>query len=1120
MAIRVALNHRTEYTFDRLVSLSPPLVRLWPAPHCRTPIVSRSLKVTPVKHFINWQQDSYSNYIARLVFPDKAKEFIVEVDLVAELTVINPFDFFMAPSAEEFPFSYEEQITKELHPFFEMLPAGPKLASWLESIPRAKCRTIDFIVGLIQRLQKEIKYVIRMEPGIQTCEETLTKLSGSCRDTAWLLVQVFRHMGLASRFVSGYLIQLAPDVKALDGPSGTSVDFSDLHAWTEVYIPGAGWIGLDPTSGLLAGEGHIPLACTADPVSAGPITLITSEKCETEFKVSMTVTRIHEDPRVTKPYTEEQWTEIETLGHQVDVELKANDVRLTMGGEPTFVAIDHPDDPEWNTDAMGPRKRSIAGVLLKRLRDRFATGALLHYGQGKWYPGEPLPRWALGCYWRKDGEPIWRDQALFADETQQYAFKDEDAKRFIKVLAQCLEIDPALAIPGYEDVWQYMLKERQLPVNVDPLANRLSNAEERLRMSKLFDQGIGTVVGYVLPVQRRTASGQIRWMSGPWFLRREHMYLIPGDSPMGLRLPLDSLPWLPKEEQDYLDELDPMGPRPPLPTAALQQNYIRSQTEARRFVTRDDLRMQGYPSRERATRKAEAEQAKDDPVRYDVIRTALCIEPRNGILNVFMPPQRYLEDYINLLNAIETTARDLKMPVLIEGYTPPHDPRLNVMKVTPDPGVIEVNTHPVSSWDEMVRVTEILYNEARLSRLATEKFMLDGRHTGTGGGNHIVIGGATPPDSPMLRRPDVLRSLIGFWHNHPSLSFLFSGLFIGPTSQHPRVDEARNDSIYEMELAFKQIPDAGSVPPPPWLIDRILRNLLIDSTGNTHRSEFCIDKLYSPDSSSGRLGLVELRSFEMPPHYRMSLAQQLLLRTLISDFWRTPYSQTLVRWRTELHDRFMLPHFVEQDFKDVMEHLNRSGYAFKPEWFTPHMEFKFPQIGQFAQQGVSLELRTALEPWHVLGEEGGTVRYVDSSLERLQVKLSGMTDTRHVASCNGRRIPLHPTGRNGEFVAGVRYRAWQPPSCLQPLIPSSAPLVFDLYDSWNKRSIGGCTYHVAHPGGRSYDTFPVNSYEAEGRRISRFSASGHTPGVRAISSEEKSPEFPLTLDLRYPPRGR
>jgi uncharacterized protein (DUF2126 family)/transglutaminase-like putative cysteine protease len=1099
VSIHVALNHVTHYRYDRRVALGPQVVRLRPAPHCRTRIVSYSLKLAPREHFVNWQQDPQSNYLARFVFPEKTDELRIEVDLVAEMAVLNPFDFFLEPYAGQFPFPYQDAEKRDLAPYLIESPTASQFRKYLESIPREKKRTIDFLVELNLRLSRDIRYLIRMEPGVQSPEQTLQKASGSCRDSAWLLVQLLRHLGLAARFVSGYLIQLTPDMKSLDGPSGPERDFTDLHAWCEVYLPGAGWIGLDPTSGLLAGEGHIPLACTPEPIAAAPVTGAV-EKAEVEFQHHMKVERIWEAPRVTKPYTESQWAEIEKLGHQIDAQLLSGDVRLTMGGEPTFVSIDDPDGPEWNTTAMGPDKRRLAIDVYNRLKQKYAPQGLSHFGQGKWYPGEQLPRWSLNCFWRRDGEPIWHNPALLDDESEGRGVTAGTAGVFLAAVAEKLGLGAEHIFAAYEDAFYYLWRERRLPGNVDPHDSKLDDPQERARLAKVFEQGLDSVIGHVLPISRDpsfSGSGVTRWRTGRWFLRRERCYLIPGDSPIGYRLPLDSQPWASKGDHPYAYEPDPMAPPSPLPRAA----DIR-----RQFVSRPPEGVAG-PAHAPGFLQSGA----------DITRTAMCAEPRNGTLYIFMPPTHQLEHYLELVAAIEATAEDMDTPVVLEGYEPPKDPRLESFRVTPDPGVIEVNIHPSAGWDELVDRTTHLYDAARQSRLTTEKFMLDGRHTGTGGGNHFVLGGATPADSPFLRRPDLLRSLLAYWHNHPSLSYLFSGLFIGPTSQAPRVDEARNDSLYELELAFKQLPPPGQNV-PPWLVDRLFRNLLIDSTGNTHRAEFCIDKMFSPDGNTGRLGLLEMRAFEMPPHERMSLTQQLLLRSLIARFWREPYqSPRLARWGTELHDRFMLPYFVERDFDDVIAEQNDAGFPLETAWFAPHFEFRFPKYGDFAVFGAEVELRQALEPWHVMGEEGatgGTVRYVDSSVERMQVKVTGLAPDRYALTCNGRRIPLRPTGHVGEFVAGVRYKAWNPASSLHPSIQAQSPLTFDLVDTWMQRSMGGAQYHVAHPGGRNYDTFPVNAFESESRRLARFVRMGHTPGGAAAPPETPNPEFPFTLDLR------
>ncbi|WP_253663640.1 DUF2126 domain-containing protein [Williamsia maris] len=1152
MTIKVALEHRTSYSFDRPVKVYPHVVRLRPAPHSRTPIEAYTLTVEPSGHFVNWQQDAFSNYQARLVFPEPTTSLSITVGLVADLTSINPFDFFIEDWAENYGFAYPEQMRTDLEAYLR--PVGGEsggrhssdeeddsslVAAWVERHrPTTGARIIDTLVALNQAVRDDVGYTVRLEAGVQSPEYTLSSAIGSCRDSAWLLVAILRRLGLAARFVSGYLVQLTSDVASLDGPSGPSADFTDLHAWTEVFLPGAGWVGMDPTSGLFAGEGHIPLAATPQPGGAAPITGATGP-CHATMDFSNTVTRFHEDPRVTLPYTDSQWAGVVDLGALVDGRMAERDVRLTMGGEPTFVSIDNQTAPEWSTTADGGHKRRLASVLAERLRTIYAPSGLVQRSQGKWYPGEPLPRWQIGLLWRADGEALWQRPELladpWADETTAAASMDTEppvatadsatrSAAFLSAFAGALGLPDTTVTPAYEDPLVRLAELLRSPPGEptaesgpepdededDPTAGRRGRGPDltpeqdtvaaRKALLARLDEPVSAATAHVLPVSR--TDDDTAWRSVGWFTRRGRLVLTAGTSPAGLRLPLDSLSWGPAP---VVHETDPTAPTRPLraPLAAV--------------VGPDD----DGDTHKADTREADAD--KDDTVDlFDgpVPRTAVVAEVRADILHVFLPPTERLEDYVELVETTEAAAAAVGTPVIVEGYGPPSDSRVQSLTVTPDPGVIEVNIQPTASFAEQSELLETLYHEARVARLGTESFDLDGSHGGTGGGNHITLGGITPSESPMLRRPDLLVSMLSYWQRHPSLSYLFSGRFIGTTSQAPRADEGRESALYELEIAFAEIDrlSATGAEAGPWMIDRALRHLLTDITGNTHRAEFCIDKLYSPGAARGRLGLLELRAFEMPPHHRMAMVQSLLVRSLVSWFWDDPFRGRLLRHGADLHGKHLLPHYVINDISEVAEDLREAGYDFDTAWLDPFTEFRFPRLGTVAIRDQEIELRGAIEPWNVLGEEstaGGTARYVDSSIERVQVRVQGSDDDRYLLTCNGYPLPLTPTGRPGERVAGIRFRAWQPPSALHPSIGIDSPLVFDMVDTANGRSVGGATYHVVHPGGRAYERPPVNAVEAESRRNGRFEAIGHTPGVVDVAALREM-QARLATDLGVP----
>ena len=952
-------------------------------------------------------------------------------------------------------------------------------------------RTIDFLVALNRAIRVDVAYSLRMEPGVQTPDFTLRSGIGSCRDSAWLLVSTCASSDWPPASSPATWCSWPPISRRSTGrPGRPPTSPTCTRGPRSISQARAGRDG--PHVGAVRRRGPHPAGRHRAPAAAAPISGSTGV-CETTLEFTNTVTRVHEDPRVTLPYTEAAWETICEVGRRVDERLTAGDVRLTVGGEPTFVSVDNQVDEEWTTAADGPHKRERASDLAARLKSVWAPQGLIHRGQGRWYPGEPLPRWQIGIYWRTDGLPLWTDEALLADpwavEPASSAAKDEAAQELLAGVADSLGLPPSQVRPAYEDPLARLAAKVRKPQG-DPVDPGDDIAEDtgasRDSLMAHLDESTTAPRAFVLPLHRR--DDDAGWASADWRLRRGRVVLVEGDSPAGLRLPLASISW-----------------RPPRASFMVDPGTVTDALAA--AADAED---------------AELDESETAPT------TALVAEVRDGLLYVFLPPTEALEHFVDLIARIEAAAAKADCPVVIEGYGPPPDPRLQSTTITPDPGVIEVNIAPAASYAEQTQLLETLYDEARLARLSTESFDFDGTHGGTGGGNHITLGGVTPADSPMLRRPDLLVSLLTYWQRHPSLSYLFAGRFVGTTSQAPRVDEGRGEALYELEIAFAEIARLASSAKdgtaPPWVADRALRHLLTDITGNTHRAEFCIDKLYSPDSPRGRLGLLELRGFEMPPHLRMAMVQSLLVRSLVTWFWDEPLRAPLIRHGANLHGRYLLPHFLIHDIADVAAELRAHGIAFETSWLDPFTEFRFPRIGTAVFDGVEIELRGAIEPWNTLGEEStatGTARYVDSSVERIQIRIIGADRHRYVVTVNGYPVPLLATNNPDIHVGGVRYKAWQPPSALHPTITVDVPLRIELIDLTTGTSRGGCTYHVAHPGGMAYDEPPVNAVAAESRRARRFEATGFTPGKLDLSDlrEKQARIFtdigaPGILDLR------
>jgi uncharacterized protein (DUF2126 family)/transglutaminase-like putative cysteine protease len=1040
------------------------LVRLRPASHARARVETYGLTVQPDAD-VRWQQDPNGNHVARVVFPKDARldfmDLLVEVAL--DLKPINPFDFLLEETAESVPLRYTPALLDELGPFLSRqtpgLEGGERFVAFDAELPRSG-PTLGLLTAINQGVNRRIRYVVRSEAGVWTPEQTLQEGRGSCRDSAMLLVALLRSRGMAARFVSGYLVQLTDEGMLPDQPRGVSHDVVDLHAWAEVFLPGAGWIGLDATSGLLCGEGHIPLACASSPALASPVEG-TSDTLASDVTFELSVTRLGHEVRPSSPFPESVYRAVLEGVDQADAALASSGLHLTTGGEPTFNSREYPEAEEWNGAALGPTKWTQGLRFCAEIRARLMPGAALVIGQGKHYPGESLPRWSLNLVGLGDGQALWSGDIGLSPRRANA----EDAKRLAEVLAERLGVPQGL-LPAFEEPWHFLKAEASLPVDVDPLKADLSDPEERRRLARVLGRGLGEAAGYVLPLAHLGGA----WVTDSWGFRRRNLFLLPGDAPIGLRLPLASLPpgYVPEAEEEPVTPPDP-----------------------------------------RRSKKA------DEKPRH--LRVALCVEVREGALFVFLPPLASARHFVALVKAVDAVRSETGLHVQLEGYLPPRSATLRRFAVTPDPGVLEANLPPSATGRAHAALLETTFEAALHAGLHTERYLLNGRIAGSGGGHHLTVGGPTPQQSPLLARPEVLASLITFCQHHPSLSYLFTGLFVGPTSQAPRVDEARHDALYELEIALAHAFEPGEVPLPPWQVDALFRHLLVDVSGNTHRAELCIDKLFDWRTAHGRQGLVELRAFEMPPHPRLAVAQAVLVRALVAALAQVPYRRPLVRWGTGLHDRFLLPYWMWRDFEEVLSFLAAHGIALPAAAYRPFLELRCPVAGRLDVGGLVLEVRDALEPWPVLGEEPtttGTTRYVDSSVERVEVRVEGLVPERHQVLVNGMELRLHPTGTVGEGLAGVRFRAWAPPNSLHPHLGVHHPVRFDVLDTWGQRSLGACGYHVWHAEGRAFDAPPLTAFEAEARRSQRFTHESPLPWPVSTKQVPASPEAPWTLDLR------
>ena len=1084
-APRIALRHRLDYRFDRPVRLSTHWLRLCPAPGTRANITAYTLRVGPRTHFLNWLRDPFENHLARLDLPEPVRHFTLDLEILAELQPVNPFDFLTEPYAANHPFDYPEQLARDLAPYLLQPATGPATRAWLAALDRTETPTIERLTALNQCVGETLAAADVDTPGSVDTDAVLAAGTGSPRALAWLLTVALRHCGIAARLVSGYRL------------TGTAPEYhAALAAWVEAYLPGAGWIGLDPATGLFTAEQHIPLATAADPLRLRPV-IGYREACEETVSEHLEVITLRAR-EADGPYSVAEWAAIQETANHVDDRLKHHNIVLTGGTALEFTRPGRKAAPEWRTTGTGPDKLATAERMARRLRDRLLPGGVICTGQGEWFAGEPAPRWRIHCIARRDGTPAWQEPALLNVPGRDDSPGPEAVPTLASGIARRLGLAPEHLLPAHEDQLHALWSHRQA-LDFRPDGSDLATPEARLALARHLDRAHGPPTGFVLPLSRDPGTGT--WRSGAWPTRRGTVTLLPGEAPMGFRLPLGALP------RSAENRVEPPPARSPWDS---------------------DAPLAAAPGNGDAAAGASV-----------MATTALCVEHRQGSLRVFLPPLANGDDFLHLLDAVESAAAEHGLPVHLEGYRPPNDPRLQCVELEPETGTLRVTVPPVPDWQQECAWLQAVYDEA--DRLGLSAWTGDPdlpTPAGQRAGRHL--GGPTPAASPFLRNPGLLRSLLLYWQRHPSLSYLFAGPRIGPDGWAPRLDEVSDSHMRELALALERLPHGDC--DRPWLVDRVLSHLVTDPTGDPRGGEFRLHRLYPAGAGNERLGIVELHAFAMAPHAGLAALQSLLLRAIVLRLAEHPESGAPVPRGTALHDRFLLPEVLQRDFDAVLAELAECGVSLDARWFAPWVTWMFPQLADLHAGPVRLRLQPALEPWPVLAEEStgrGSFRFIDPANARFQVHLSGLTPGRHVLLCNGHRVPLQETGRAGEAVAGIRCKMADPPATLYPGVPPVRALVFDLVDTWTGRTLGGCTYELPDTGtwsppplspatgittptppgspaeARPAPPGPPPGFCARGRVLPE--GSPRTPAVPPGPSA--SPEAPYLLDLADPRPG-